>query len=309
MYPLTLSWACTIHKVQGQTFQQVVISLKGMFRAGMAYVALSRATHLKGLFLLDYDKTVIYADPSVESAMTKMCHLDVSSANPLFQNKEDDFTIVHHNIQSLPAHFDDMQNNKEIKHASVICLTDTWLYDNKSSQDFSLSEYSFHTILPKCSGGRKSSGIVLHMKNSCKYEILDISSSTDLEVSAVLIQDPIKMLLCVVYRHPNTKVSLTENLPQQLINMSQSSSVQSIVVMGDFNEDIRKPQHPVHDSFINLNYQQVISKPTTISGTTIDHIYVYKVETIYTAGVMSSYYSYHEPSNQMMKKQLSLLIQ
>jgi len=88
MYPLTLSWACTIHKVQGQTFQQVVISLKGMFRAGMAYVALSRATHLKGIFLLDYDKTVIYADPSVESAMTKMCHLDVSSADPLFQNKE-----------------------------------------------------------------------------------------------------------------------------------------------------------------------------------------------------------------------------
>jgi len=45
------------------------------------------------------------------------------------------------------------------------------------------------------------------MKNSCKYEILDISSSTDLEVSAVLIQDPIKMLLYVVYRHPNTSLS------------------------------------------------------------------------------------------------------
>jgi hypothetical protein len=30
-------------------------------------------------------------------------------------------------------------------------------------------------------------------------------------------------------------------------NLSQSSSVQSIVVMGDFNEDIRKPQHPVHE--------------------------------------------------------------
>jgi hypothetical protein len=51
---------------------------------------------------------------------------------------------------------------------------------------------------------------------SCKYEILDISSSTDLEV---LIQDPIKMLLCVVYRHPNTKVSPTENLPQQLVTI------------------------------------------------------------------------------------------
>ena len=61
------------------------------------------------------------------------------------------------------------------------------------------------------------------MKNSCKYEILDISSSTDLEVSAVLIQDPIKMLLCVVYRHPNTKVSPTENLPQQLVTIVKSS--------------------------------------------------------------------------------------
>ena len=61
------------------------------------------------------------------------------------------------------------------------------------------------------------------MKNSCKYEILDISSSTDLEVSAVLIQDPIKMLLCVVYRHPNTKISLTENLPQQLVTIVKCS--------------------------------------------------------------------------------------
>lgn len=58
IYPLTLSWACTIHKVQGQTFQQVVISLKGIFCAGIAYVALSRATHFKSLFLLDYNKNV-----------------------------------------------------------------------------------------------------------------------------------------------------------------------------------------------------------------------------------------------------------
>ena len=101
-----------------------------------------------------------------------MCHLDVSSANPLFQNKENDFTIVHHNIQSLPAHVDDMQNNKVIKHASVICLTETWLYENKSSQDFSLSEYSFHTILPKCSGGRQSSDIVLYIITLCLHFIV-----------------------------------------------------------------------------------------------------------------------------------------
>jgi len=51
-YPLRLSWAVTIHKSQGKTFDRVVVDIgRGAFAHGQVYVALSRCTSFKGLVL------------------------------------------------------------------------------------------------------------------------------------------------------------------------------------------------------------------------------------------------------------------
>lgn len=47
--PLALAWATTIHKVQGKTLNSVVVHGDGMFEAGQAYVAVSRARSLRSL--------------------------------------------------------------------------------------------------------------------------------------------------------------------------------------------------------------------------------------------------------------------
>ncbi len=52
-YPLKLAWAATIHKCQGQTFDEVAIDLdEGAFTHGQTYVALSRAKTMNGIHLL-----------------------------------------------------------------------------------------------------------------------------------------------------------------------------------------------------------------------------------------------------------------
>ncbi|XP_063692079.1 uncharacterized protein LOC134824229 [Bolinopsis microptera] len=68
--PLVLSWACTVHKVQGLTLNKAYVFLAGAskghsWQSGMAYTAISRLTSLLGLHFISFDPRQIRTSKKV----------------------------------------------------------------------------------------------------------------------------------------------------------------------------------------------------------------------------------------------------
>ncbi|KAI8513472.1 hypothetical protein Bbelb_101110 [Branchiostoma belcheri] len=90
--PLKLAWACTVHKVQGMTTDEVVVSMKKVFVSGMAYVALSRVRSIAGLHITDYEQGSIYCDEEVQGAISDMKHFKFVS-NPFTNVQLESFNM------------------------------------------------------------------------------------------------------------------------------------------------------------------------------------------------------------------------
>ena len=77
--PLRLAWAVTVHKSQGQTYDEVVIDMgRGAFSPGQTYVALSRVRSLEGLYLT---RAIRMSDIMVDQDVLRF--MAASNHNPL----------------------------------------------------------------------------------------------------------------------------------------------------------------------------------------------------------------------------------
>ncbi len=65
-FPLQLAYALTIHRAQGQTIKNLVVSCSGIFRPGQLGVAIGRAVSKHGLQVLNYSEELGKISPSPE---------------------------------------------------------------------------------------------------------------------------------------------------------------------------------------------------------------------------------------------------
>jgi ATP-dependent DNA helicase PIF1 len=70
--PLILAWAMTIHKAQGLTLDKISCDLSDVFSPGQAYVALSRAKSLEGVFIESINFERITCDKSAVDFYKKL---------------------------------------------------------------------------------------------------------------------------------------------------------------------------------------------------------------------------------------------
>ena len=132
-FPITLACACTVHKVQGLTLENVVMSSdlikQRAFKYGQIYVALSRATSLHGLYILGQIKSKhVKANPKVceeYQRLRKECI--ISRGTTLLQNNDNILIISLLNIRSLKKHSIDIKFDLRLFNSDIIALTETQL--------------------------------------------------------------------------------------------------------------------------------------------------------------------------------------
>ncbi|CAG2208314.1 unnamed protein product [Mytilus edulis] len=296
-FPLQLAWACTTHKVQGLTTDKAVVSMKNIFAAGMAYVALSRVKSLEGLVIQDLNADKIYCTEQISTALQRMPKYLVQRQDEL-NLKQNQLRILLHNIQGLIPHIEDLQANSDIQNVKFICLTETWMEKKSASPNLE----HFHLIHKPRSesytstkgifndlSNKKHGGVGIYVRNQQQYTQLSLESC-NIECIGVNI-DVIKTNILVIYRPVSYTTSIFLEQLQHVIDALPPEDG-STIVMGDFNEDILKSKSQIQLFMEQNEFKQILNKATTDGDTLIDHVYV-RGKLPISYDMLQTYYSYH----------------
>lgn len=126
--PLMLAWALSVHKSQGMTISNLQVSFSGMFEFGQAYVALSRATDLTGLRLVNFDVNTVKAHQRVKDfyrALGYSAEKDMS-ADDLMTTTVDELVAVYHTGQTLKRHRPIASDIKPEPLAAAAATSSSW---------------------------------------------------------------------------------------------------------------------------------------------------------------------------------------
>ncbi|XP_061883615.1 uncharacterized protein LOC133634970 [Entelurus aequoreus] len=298
-FPLKLAWACTVHKVQGLTVDEAVVCLHKVFAAGQAYVALSRVRDISGLVITDFKEKAIYCKDAVKEALDSMPPFLLEQPQPSLEPRS--FSAYLLNVQSLPCHAAHLMSCTQHLQPTCIAVTETWLTAQSPTDCVQIQGYTFHSrprALCYSSNDFKLAeirdlqhgGVGLYVVDNSDCEILQVPD-LNLECLVCLFTKE-NILMAVIYRPPSyPNLLFKSNLVKLLDWVTPLSN--TIVIMGDFNEDLLK-----HSSISKLmgqnGFSQHVTQATTENGTLIDHIYVKTTQYAVDCAVLSTYFSDHE---------------
>ena len=196
--------------------------------------------------------------------------------------------LLHLNIGNLKSRLKDIEIDTIMKSAHIISLNETHLVQKD-------------TLTPKMMGITQDVSIFQHDHNNAgggvaliinkKFMPEEIVLNSDCEILAVKISEPTKLHIISVYRPPSTPIS---KFTDELLNIASKLKETPTCIVGDFNEDISITCQRHCSSMLTLiGFKQMVKKPTTDSGTLIDHVYISQDMTV-TTDVTDCYYTDHD---------------
>ena len=142
-FPLSLAYAITAHKCQGETLNEVIIdfgsdkenNIKNYICGGSFYVALTRVKEGAKVFLKSFDESYIKVDERIEEKIAAMrLHNEyefkkVFLNDPVFNYEEKEIKVGYLNINGLMdgKHAEYLNCDKNLLHLDILVLSETKL--------------------------------------------------------------------------------------------------------------------------------------------------------------------------------------
>ena len=170
------------------------------------------------------------------------------------------------NARSIKNKTDEIDAMIKTKSPSVLCLTETWVFENDPSlSDLSLVKYKKFAVKRQKSGGGVA--ILIEQNLPCNFIDSYVSDSFELICIDIKFTSYITIRCILVYRTPSCS-GINDSI---LIDYIERLSSENCIIMGDFN----LPEIDWHNSqsktnrglefltlFHNFNYNQLVCEPT-----------------------------------------------
>ncbi|KAK3083348.1 hypothetical protein FSP39_020499 [Pinctada imbricata] len=291
-FPLKLAFACTIHKVQGLSVDELVVSFKKKFSGGQAYVALSRCRTIQGLQILDFDPQKILQNSSVKREMARLQeNVRLPSPyiflyNPLSCRV---WTISLLNARSLRLHFNDVLKDPITKSSDLLMYTETNTYNHQANM-MNILDYK-QEIVPKDTD-KKRHGLACYWRNTISCARKLAFEGQNIEILQMDFKD---FMIILLYRSPSLPLSLFMSDLKDLFS-SLDVYQQRTIILGDFNVDALGDNYTQLSELMGRhNFTNINSVKTHIQGSCLDHVYLSSdlLTTYHACYAHPSYYSDH----------------
>lgn len=301
-FPLIAAEGITIHKSQGSTYTMIVVHLdrKTKLTRAALYVACSRVTTINGLFFIG-----IFEPPnSIENAIELNNEISLLRTSklliPVFNNmisKSNSLKLLFHNIQSINAHFTDIQSDQNQMNMDLIFLVETW---SLSGDDLKIPNFEIINRID-CSNRntRKATGLINYVNSKLKDDIKCINTYYhESHGSLCISMEKLKVdyLIITLYKSPNYPETELYKKFQEMFDFAKNNQFKYILICGDFNIDLKnKKKSAIEKLFVSKNLYNALNEEssTTKGKTCIDWAFTNIPKSSISTLVYPVTYSYH----------------
>ena len=282
-FPLTLCYAVTAHKSQGQTLDEVHINFDddGRINNGSFYTAMSRVKYGRNLYLQDFKEEYVKANPEIEKKMEAMkvfkSHVFKKTYNmeSIFISNEDELKLGYININDILTgrSLTFVNKDKNLLSLDFLVVADTRLLE-AITNDFlhqELTNWSIEARFDSEDNKKHMGLLMLKSKSSRVGNLIEIveekkymkNNSTQIQVLFVSFKDYC-MKTAFIYTRETPTLEQIKRLKKDLETCD--------LLMGDFNLDPNRSPDSGKLKTLSSGRSSVLNEITTTRFNQLDHI-------------------------------------